>query len=179
MGLFDRRKQVPRQAPLPHKKVIDLEEARPAVFALAYAPSLDDGQVRAAITNLARLSGRPTPVQIHALIRNEPDVLQRPWKWLTEVMRQAADSGDHHLAAAGLLWACHWTAILVPRIGRNWDTYMELELDPIDPAIKAEIYAIGSASINQLPKDFVLVGDSSGEMCAGDISEMAESLLDL
>jgi hypothetical protein len=93
------------------------------------APTLDDMQVRSAIAEFVRLSERPPLAQAQRLIHSEPDVMARPWAWLAAVMRRARDSGDHHLAAAGLQWACYWTAILAPRLDPG--TLMELELDPI------------------------------------------------
>jgi hypothetical protein len=80
---------------------------------------------------------------------------------------------------AALVWSCHWTSILVPRIGNNAAAYIELELDPIPRSLKEQILALGMASARQLPEDFVIVGDDTGQMCAGPIAEMAESLLGL
>jgi hypothetical protein len=179
MGIFDRRKPAEHPAPPPYKPAIDMSTARPAVFALAFAPSSNDAQVRTAIANVARLSGRPAPMQVMAMIRTYPDALQRPWFWLVAVMRQAGETGDYHLAAAALVWSIHWSSILVPRIGNNAPAYLDLELDPIPRHIKEEILALGMASLSHLPEDFVIVGDETGQMRAGPIAEIAASALGL
>jgi hypothetical protein len=176
MGIFDRRR-TPPEAPPPYQPTVDMRTARPAVFALAYAMASNDTQVRAAIANLARLSGRPPLEQRDSMIQNEPGVLQRPWVWLAAVMRQAGDIDDYHLAAAALLWAVHWTAILVPRIGQDAAAFAELELDPIPPALKTEIRDLGIASARRLPPEFVIAGDDSGQVHAGQLAETAGTLL--
>jgi hypothetical protein len=140
---------------------------------------LGDAEKRSAIKTLARLSGRPSADrQIMVLIRNEPNVLQRPWRWLVAVMREAAGSGDHHLAVAGLCWSCHWTADLVPLIGvRNIGAFMDIELDPISPELKREILAVGVASARQLPADFVIFDDGTNQVWAADVAEASAGLL--
>jgi hypothetical protein len=87
---------------------VEMVSARPAVFRLAMAPTLNDAQTRSAIAEFVRLSERPPAAQAGRLIPNEPEVMARPWAWLYAVMRDAHGSGDYHLAAAGLQWACHW-----------------------------------------------------------------------
>ena len=72
---------------------VEMGSARPAVFALAMAPTLDDMQVRSAIAEFVRLSERPPLAQAQRLIHSEPDVMARPWAWLAAVMRRARDSG--------------------------------------------------------------------------------------
>ena len=56
----------------------------------------------------------------------------------------AQDSGDNALAAAGLLWELHWTALLVPKNDSN--SFMELRLHPIPAPWKAEILILGLAA---------------------------------
>jgi hypothetical protein len=146
----------------PGVPVVEMSTARPAVFALANAPAMNDAQVGAAITQFARLSDRPPPELAIRLARTERHLLDRPWIWLATVMKQAGNSGDHHLAAAGLFWASHWTCILVPKIGDDAASFMELELDPIPAAVKKEILALGAASVSQLPEDFVVAETTLG-----------------
>lgn len=181
MGIFGRREQAQPASPTAYEPVIDMRTARPAVFALAHSMSSNDAQVRAAIANLARLSDRPPPMGILAMNRESVHlqrVLERPWIWLAAVMRQAGESGDHHLVMAALLWALHWTTILVPKIGAdNWAAFAELELNPVPPHCKKEILALGLASARQLPEDFVIAGDKTGEMRAGDLARLAGNLL--
>jgi hypothetical protein len=153
--------------------------AKPAVFALANAPVSNDVQVRAALANLARLSERPSPERAIMMIRAEPEVLSRPWIWLIAVMRQAADAGDHHLAAAGLYWACYWTSSLVPKVGNSIGDYMDLELDPISGKYKADILALGVSSASQLPGDFTIVGNETGQIQAGPLAVQAQRMLGL
>ena len=148
------------------------------VFSLAHAMALNDVEVRAAIADMVRLSGRPPLARAVEMARDEPDVQRRPWIWLVAVMRQADKSGDYHLAVAALFWSIYWTATLVPKIeNSNPATFAELELDPIPATLKAEIRALGLASASQLPEDFVIAGDHTGQVRVGDIAEFATSLL--
>src|SRR5579859_1242364 len=139
MGLFGRKESAPeRPAWTPR---VDMTTARPAILALANAPASNDAQVRNAIEKFVRLSDRPQPERAIHLIRDDPEVLNRPWIWLAAVMRQASASGDYHLAAAGLFWACYWTSIIVPR--SKLGDFLELELDPIPGPRRAELLTLG------------------------------------
>ncbi len=157
--------------------VIDLSKARDAVLALAYAPASNDAQVRAAVNNMVRLSGQPPLEQIIETVRSDRDFLQQPWKWLAAVMRHAGDTEDYHLAAAGLYWSCHWTAVLVPKIGDDLAAYAELELGPISLELRKEICAVGIAATRELPEDFVIAGDDSAKILAGWLAQVAPSVL--
>lgn len=173
MALFKKRQpETPAPAWVP---TVDLVSARPVVFALANAPVSNDGQVRAAIAQFDRLSERPQLEQAIHLIGREPDILNRPWVWLAEVMRRAAAEGDHHLAAAGLFWACYWSSALVPKCGLG--DFMEMELDPIPPHHKREIHAVGVASAAQLSEDFLVVGNQTGSVQAGPLAQQAAAQL--
>jgi hypothetical protein len=168
---------VPVEDPEPSVWVptVEMGSARPAVFMLAQAPAMNDGQVRSAIAELVRLSETPPLAQAQHMIGSEPDVLARSWKWLAAVMRGARDSGDYPLAAAGLLWALHWTAGLVPRLDSN--AFVELELYPIPSAWQAEILKLGLAATSNLPDDFVVAGDETGQMHAGVLARQASGIL--
>ena len=157
--------------------VIDMSKARDAVFALAYAPSSNDAQVRAAVSNMVHLSGQPPLEQIIETVRSDRDILQRPWEWLASVMWNAGDTGDYHLAAAGLYWSCHWTAVLVPKLGDDLMAYAELELGPISLELRKKICAVGIAATQELPEDFVVAGDDSGKILAGWLVKAALSVL--
>ena len=106
--------------------------ARPAVFALADTPGVNEMQVLAAIQNFTRLAEAVPMERAVMLIAAEPDVVSRPWKWLLAVMREAAATGDHHLTVAGLYWACYWTSSLVPR-NNNVAFFMECRSTPYRP----------------------------------------------
>jgi hypothetical protein len=175
MALFKKRPAEQQSTPSSWTPTVDLDTDRPVVFALANAPVSNDMQVRSAIAQFVRLSERPSLEQALNLIRTEPAVLHRPWIWLAAVMREATAAGDHHLATAGLYWACYWTNDLVPR--NNLGSLMELELDPIPVPQKAELLALGLASASQLPEDFVIVGDETGQIHAGPLAQSAGALL--
>lgn len=172
----DYRQPEPQPEPSQWVPTVEMSTARPAVFALANAPISNDAQVRAAIAYFARLSERPLPEQAIHLIRNDPEVLNRPWIWLAAVMRQADAADDHHLAAAGLYWAFYWTSSLAPRID-SAAGFLELELDPIPTALKTEILALGVASASQLPEDFMIVGNETGQIYAGPLAAKVRSML--
>jgi hypothetical protein len=178
MGIFDRRPHAPQETLPAYQPIVDMRAARPAVFSLAHAMALNDAEVRAAIANLVRLSGRPSLARAVEMARVEPDVLDRPWIWLAAVMRQADKSGDYHLAVAALFWCTYWTAMMVPKIeNSNPATFAELELDPIPAILKREIQVMGLASASQLPEDFVIAGDDTGRVNVGQIVELATTLL--
>jgi hypothetical protein len=172
MPLFKKPKSEPRTAWVP---TIDLAVARPAVFALANAPASGDVQVRAAVAEFVRLSERPSLEKALDLIRSDPDVLNRPWMWLTSVMNEADASGDHHLAAAGLFWACYWTSQLLPRM--NLGSMIDIELDPIPESLRIGIASVGTSAARQLPPEFVVVGDESGNITAGPLAHSAAAML--
>jgi hypothetical protein len=173
MGIFGNRKHgEPAWEP-----VVNLATARPVVFALAHAPVSNDAQVRLAVADFVRLSGRPSTEDAYAFagaLLADPEVVHRPWKWLIAVMRAANDAGDTHLPAAAMFWAVHWTAVLVPRFGLP--DFVALDLDPIPAPLKAEIRAVGVAAVAQLPPDFVVVGDATGTIYAGGLEEIADVL---
>ena len=173
MPLF-KKKEAPAPPPT-WSPSFDLEKARQVVFALANAPISNDAQVRSAIAEFVRLSERPPLEKAVHLIQRDPDVLHRPWIWLAAVMQEASAKGDHHLAAAGLYWACYWTSDLVPR--NNMGSFMELELDPIPGPRKAQIAALGVSAARELPPEFVIVGDATGQIQAGPLAESASVLL--
>ncbi len=175
MAIFRRRPAKEESPPTAWAPPVDMSTARPVVFALANAPVSNDTQVRSAIAEFVRLSGKPPLDQALHLIRADPDIIHRPWIWLAAVMREAAAAGDHHLAAAALYWACYWTSDLVPR--NNAGSFMELELDPIPAPRKAELFSLGIASASQLPEDFVIVGDETGQIHAGALTRQASTLL--
>lgn len=173
MALFKKRESVvaaPTWTP-----TINLHTSRPVVFALANAPVSNDGQVRSAIAQFVQMSERPPLEEAIHLIQRDPDVLHRPWIWLAAVMQEASAHGDHHLATAGLFWACYWTSVLVPR--NNTGSFMELELDLIPVPRKAQIASLGVSAARELPADFVVVGDPTGQIHAGSLAESAPSLL--
>jgi hypothetical protein len=178
MSLFKKKRQDPPPEAPAWTPTVSLELARPVVFALANAPVSSDVQVRSAIASFVRLSERPSmdnPHRFAAAYLQDPECIYRPWAWLAAVMRDAAAAGDHHLAAAGLFWACHWTSELVPR--NNSASFMELELDPIPAHRKIEIHRLGVASAQQLPPDFLVVGDQTGSVHAGPLAELAAKQL--
>jgi hypothetical protein len=182
MSLFGKRKSGrATEKPPAWTPTVDLATARPAVFALAYAPNSTDGQVVAAIAEFGRLSGSVNgpdvnPHTIARLLSDDPKAsfVHRPWIWLCEVARIAASRNDHHLAAACLFWAYHRTMTLVPR--NDVATFMQLGLDPIPPALKAEILKVGMESLAQLPEDFVIVGDDTGVVQAGPLLRLAPGM---
>jgi nitroreductase len=181
VALF-KKHHAPRPAEPPWSPTVDLATARPAIFALAMAPESNDAQVRSAVATFVRLSERPSTedaYQVSSLMRSDPEMtfLERPWMWLTAAMREAAAAEDHHLAAAALFWACYWTSNLVPRA--NLAVFMELRIDPIKPPLKAEILSLGVASAQELPSDFIVVGDATGSVLAGWLAESAAFMLDV
>jgi hypothetical protein len=154
---------------------VAMSSARPAVFMLAQALAMNDIQVRTAIAELVRLSDTPPVAQAQHMTGREQDVMARPWKWLSAVMREAQESGDYALTAAGLLWALHWTTILVPKLDSA--SFMELGLHPIPAPLKGEIQEIGLGALSNLPSDFVVAGDETGQMLAGHLAKLAGDLL--
>ncbi len=175
MPIFKRRPAKDESLPPTWAPTVEISTARPVVFALANAPVSSDAQVRSAIAEFVRLSGKPPLEQAVHLIRTDPDVVHRPWIWLAAVMREAAAAGDHHLAAAALYWACYWTSSLVPR--NNMASFIQLELDPIPAPRKAELLSLGIASASQLPEDFVIVGDETAQIHAGFLALNAGALI--
>lgn len=170
----------PKPAAPSWSPTVNMQTARPAVFALADAPASDAAQVRSAIATFVRLSEKPSmddPRQAAQAYMQDPECLHRPWVWLAAVMRQAAAASDHHTAVAALFWACYWTSDLVPR--NNLGGLLELELDPIPERHKAEILSLGLASAHQLPADFLIVGDETGSVRAGWLADVAAAQLGL
>lgn len=174
MALFKKRSD-PQPAAPTWSPTVNLETARPTVFALAKAPASSDVEVRSAIADFVRRSEKPSLERALDQIRTDPDCLHRPWIWLAAVMRDASAAGDDHLAAAALFWACYWTYTLVPR--NNLGAFMELELDPIPTRWKKEILALGVASAERLPPDFVIIGDETGSIQAGPVAATAAAQL--
>jgi hypothetical protein len=173
MALFKKKPKASQPAAPSWSPHVDLPTARPVVFALANAPKSNDAQVRSAIADFVRLSERPSLER--AL--HDPESLHRPWVWLAASMRQAAAADDHHMASAALFWACYWTSGLVPQL--DLGAFVELELDPIPEQRKAEIQSLGVASAQQLPNDFVVVGDETGAIYAGSLAATAATQLGL
>jgi hypothetical protein len=92
-------------------------------------------------------------------------------------MRHAGEAGDYHLAAAGLYWAAHWTAILAPKLGDDLTAYADLEPGPISLELRREICVVGIAATGELPEDFVITGDDTAKILAGWLTEVAPSFL--
>lgn len=178
MPVFKRKQPKQQEGQSPWQPVVDMNTAKPVVLTLAKTQMLNDAEKRAAIRAMARLSDRPPVEKIQAVFRDDPRVFERPWRWLLAVMQAAADSGDYHLAVAALFWCCHWTADLIPVIGkRNVGAYLELELDPITPDLKREILAVGVASARQLPEDTIIFDDGKDQVWVADIAEASPGLL--
>jgi hypothetical protein len=183
MGIFTRKAELDGEAPawLP---TVDMATARPVIFALANARAASDAETGAAIARFVSLSERPSTEQLFRLAGNgashDPDsleqLLNRPWAWLAAAMRRAGLAGDHHLVLAGLFWACHWTSDLLPR-NENLGALEELGLCPIAPALKAEILALGMASADRVPADFVVARNQRGQLLAGSLALTAPALL--
>ena len=155
--------------------VVEMSSARPLVFSLAMAPAMNDMQVRSAIAELLRLSETPPAGHGQRTPGREADIAARPWQWLTAVMQEAQDLGDHALAAAALMWALHWTSLLVPRF--DTASFQELGLYPIPDEWKSRIRALGISATSSLPDDFVVAGDETGQMLAGMLTEYASTIL--
>ena len=181
MVLFGRKKGLTSEVnKTPWAPKVDLNTARPAVFALAYTPVSNEMQFHRAIADFVHLSGTPSSEDAYRFAQallDDPKVANRPWVWLAAVMREAAAAGDHHLAAAGLFWACHWTSNIVPR--NNSGGFVQLDLFPIRPETKEELLSVGVASARQLPEDFLIVGDETGKVQAGPLADLARSQLSL
>jgi hypothetical protein len=169
------KKEEPTRPVAPWEPTVDLAVARDVVLALASAPAAGDAQVRYAIAEFIRASGRPSLLEAIDLMQREPDVIHRPWIWLGAVIRDAATAGDDRLAAAGLFWACYWTSQLVPRM--SGADFIGVELDPIPPAFKAVIAAEGIPAARRLPPDFAIVGDATGDILAGPLANAATTFL--
>jgi hypothetical protein len=181
MALFGRKKGLTSEVNRTHwAPRVDLNTARPAVFALANTPVSNDMQFHRAIADFVRLSGTPSSEDSYRFAQallDDPKVTNRPWVWLSAVMREAAAADDNHLAAAGLFWACHWTSNIVPR--NNSGGFVQLDLFPIPPETKEELLFLGVASARKLPEDFLIVGDETGQVHAGPLADLAGSQLGL
>lgn len=154
---------------------VELQTAGPVIWGLANVPGQADADVRLAICRFVSLSeGLPPERAIH-LMGTEPDVVHRPWVWLTAAMRAADAADDPALAAAGLYWATYWTSILAPRLALA--DFLDLGIDPIPVHLKTEIVEIGVAATEKLPPEQVIVGDDSGQILAGMLASTAARMM--
>jgi hypothetical protein len=176
VAIFGRRRS-PDQGEPQWVPNVDLEVARPVVFALADTPAMNDAQVRAALADFRRLAEAVPFERAVRLIEVEPDVVSRPWKWLIAAMRVAGARDEDHLVAAGLFWACYWTSSLVPLGNGNVGFFMELGIDPIPSEMKNEILRSSAPSVDHLPPQFIVAGEPSDGITADWLSTQAGKLL--
>lgn len=178
MALFGSRKtKIVEQPPPPAwTPTVNVDTARPAVFALANAPASNDPQNRAAIAAWCSLSNAPrTPEEFVRVVGSNRNVMERVWYWLRAVSQSASESGDHHLVGACLFWTLYWVTDLQPLLRANRE--MEILVGDVPADARADIKRIGIDSMQALPPDFVIVGDETGKMEAGLLAETASKVL--
>lgn len=93
MALFGRKKEPTSAGSETYwTPKVDLNTARPAVFALANTPVSDYMQFCSAIGDFVDLSGTPSSEDAYRFARalaDDPNVIHRPWVWLAAVMRRS------------------------------------------------------------------------------------------
>jgi hypothetical protein len=89
---------------------------------------------------------------------------------------EAGLDGDHHLAAACLLWAFRWSTDL----GRRTELGALTQEGPaaIRLDVKVDILAVGIAALTRLPADFVIVGTGADAVEAGSLLDRASRMLE-
>lgn len=153
---------------------VRMDTARPAIFELAHAMHRNNAQVRAAIAEQVRLANLPSG-QEGTQDGVSQDGVAKPWRWLSAVMGAASDSGDYALAAAGFLWALHWTKLLVPKCDR--EAFAQMDLYPIPANCRTEIHQIGLGALNHLPDEFVVAGDDTGQVRVANLKKWSDMLI--
>jgi hypothetical protein len=171
MGIFGARAgktNGPSQQP-----AIDLATAAPIVYALAKAPSYTSEQLRHAVADWANASNGP--LDLAASFSGPEDMAERPWEWLVWVQRTATASGDEHVAAAALWWAGYFTSSVV-----NAYDYGDLAIFASIPAhLKSEILRLGKAAAANLPEQFRIAGDETGEITPPWLIRAADRMLEV
>jgi hypothetical protein len=165
MRLFRQREASPASRPAPAVPPPDLTVARQVVAALVQGQATD-AQMRHAIRSFVEASGTPvTPEARMRVMRDDPGVHHRPWRWLVAVSELAVAAGDVRTACLAGYWSMRFNRVLAPQM--QLGDFMDLGLDPAPKDAQERLAALGLQAAQALPADELLAGDGSDGLTAG------------
>lgn len=132
----------------------------------------NDPALRESILAIAMAGGAPSAEQaITAAARNADLGIDRPWRWLVAVAREARHRQDRDLLAHLAVFVGMWTSSYEPifLVGDR----MEVRLDKAPAALLGEIYSIVLPELQQLDPGQVMVDHHTGRMTVADVVLMS------
>jgi hypothetical protein len=167
MALFDRKKTEPSPAV---QRVLapvvvedgDLQRADQLLEQFEQAVG-DDAATRYAAQAIAQAGGVPSFEQaLHIQMETGQTGMDRPWRWLAAVDREAERRGDCGLVARISLFVTFWIMQIDPHLQLGDRLDMQLEKPP--RSVLAEVYTIGLRVLPRLDPNAVVVDHPTGTM---------------
>ncbi|WP_406277934.1 hypothetical protein OHT93_36040 [Streptomyces sp. NBC_00191] len=163
MGLF--RKKTPPQA-VPRPLTVDDEDLANAAHLLPrFLVAMDDRGVRMGALAIAEAAGALSLQEATlAQMRTGDSGVDRPWKWLTAVGREAHRQGNGELVAQVALFTLLWVMNVQPKAG--FADHMDMKMDDPSSEVLADIYSLALEALPRLDPDIVMVNHPEGVMTA-------------
>jgi hypothetical protein len=102
--------------------------------------------------------------------------MDRPWKMLAAVAQRSAQNADHFLVARIFGFMFILGTLMEPHLTRaDWVEMLMSSSPP--PAVEAEIATVTLGSLQRLQGDWIIFGDTTGSVTAGDFTIAAARML--
>ncbi|MFI7503934.1 hypothetical protein ACIBVL_36720 [Streptomyces sp. NPDC049687] len=160
MALFNRRKPVPVVGSRP-VSVGERDLQAAASLLPRFLAAVDDRGVRQGALAIALAAGAPT-LQEAALaqMRTGDSGIDRPWRWLRAVGRQAYRQGDDDLVVHVVLFALYWMLNIQPTAG--FADHQDMRMDDPPADILADLYALALEALPSHDPGRVVIDHPTG-----------------
>jgi len=171
VGLFSRKARTKQPSATSAAPVIigdeDLDRAGPLLRQFEQAMGTD-APMRAAILAIAKAGGAPSMEQA---LRAGMDTgfidLNRPWRWLAALAREAQRREERELLAHLALFVAMWVKGYNLRL--TLADRMDLRLDSPPPELLGEIFSVALVEIAKLDPDAIVVDHITGRVTIQDL----------
>lgn len=99
----------------------------------------------------------------------------RPWKMLVAVTQRASQNADHFLIAKIFGFTHFWSTLIAPQLDRA--DALDVPMLSCPPAIEVKIATVALDSLRRLSSDWIIFGNSTGSVAAGDLTLAAANVL--
>jgi hypothetical protein len=167
VGLFGKKKREPSEAA---QRVLapvvvddgDLQRADQVLERFERAVG-NDAAMRAAALAIAQAGGVPSQEEALMLqIDTGQTGMDRPWRWLAAVDREAERRGDYGLVVRVSLFVMFWMTQIDPHL--QLADRLDMQLDRTPRSVLAEVYSISLRVLPTLDPNGVVVDQQSGSM---------------
>ncbi|MYT73797.1 MULTISPECIES: hypothetical protein [unclassified Streptomyces] len=167
MALFNRKKPEPVVEPRP-VSVGEKDLQAAAALLPRFLAAVDDRGVRQGALAIAQAAGAPTMQEaVLAQMRTGDSGIDRPWRWLRAVGRQAHRQGDDDLVVHVVLFSLYWMLNIQPTAGLADHQDMRMDDPPAD--ILADLYALALEALPGHDPDRIVIDHPTGTVTVDSV----------